>query len=286
MRGGGYINWRRSEKNRNMFQVSTLTSPAQSNHSFNGICFRVLNRTLDTVRLRALTFGGEIGPFTVWTWDEEEHHKGVAPVGEPYKSDKGWRLCAVGHGAPSSAFRVQLEESVDVPPKRLVWMYVHTSLQHDRGILYQSFISPESRVAEDETLTLLPGCARLGATPFAPNGFFRRNRGFSGSIDYDVVPLWWSAGKHLQFPEAFRKAVFAVLLCHNSSDGTLNCMPFEVLLLILEKLYWRDFERREGEESEEEVDGDGGERRGRGCCDKWSGVVARGLGYMRLNLTE
>ena len=270
-----------------MQELRTFTSPRDSNHAFNGVCSRISNLSIEPVVVRSVVFGGEVGTFSVWVCAHPR-------VAEPWTSADLWTLCGSGHGSPSFEHRCDLEEPFLVAPGQDVWLYVHSSLQHDRGIAYQSFGSRESCIAADRNLCMLPGAARLGHTPFgAQTGFFRKNRGFSGALCYDTQRLPWSVMDHRQFPKQFRKCIFAVLLCHNSSDGLLHHLPFEVLLLILEQLYWRDFCKTETDDEEddekEETESESEllrelrqrrrRRRNRGCFASCWGAMMRRLGY-------
>ncbi len=270
-----------------MQELRTVISPRDANHTFNGVCSRLVSTSIELAVVRSVVFGGEIGPFTAW-WCLEERgsQRQAAASSEPWTSGRRWTLCAQGVAAPSEEFRAELDVPLVVPPGGQAWFYVHSALQHDRGIAYQSFSSRDSCVASDANLTMYPGAARLGDTPFGGNGFFRKNRGFAGALCYETERLPWSVMNHKLFPRSFRRCVFQMLLCHNSSEGLLRCLPFEVLLLILEQMYWRDFAVREDEEDEEEddesIDDDTAHlrrsrrRHARGCfASCWAGLLRR-----------
>jgi hypothetical protein len=134
-----------------------------------------------------------------------------------------------------------------VPAGSTCALFVHSTENHDRGIAYQSFRSYDEKILDDGTIAVFPGQARIGTDAFVTDdelrrwGWHRGPRGLAGGIIYESVRRRWSSETHLLFPLPFKAAVETVLLCGRREDCVLCCLPFEITLLLLGCLDWRDW---------------------------------------------
>lgn len=85
-----------------------------------------------------------------------------------YKSKAGWTRVAGGVEEPCwrGSRELRFVEPVVVPVGARVALYVHSTLPHDRGIMYQSFHSYETPICRDSNLCIYPGEARVGHVAF------------------------------------------------------------------------------------------------------------------------
>ena len=213
-------------------RLATRVRPSNANHSFNGIMFDLQNIGIDDVLVAGLCFGGEIGNYQIFA-----HMEGSCL--ECVRDADAWKLIDEGFSNPSPNHFVEIAAPIRLSAGKIMALYVHSSLQNDRGIMYNAYRGPECGANDD--LRILSGVARLGVTPFGAGGWYRQNRGFAGTVEYRRCRLTWNFRDHKRFSLEMRRAIFTMLLCHNRSDCIVSLLPYECLYHILEHLYWRDW---------------------------------------------
>lgn len=114
---------------------------------------------------------------------------------------------------------------------------MHSKLGGDDAIVYDN---QRSRITyEDQALRVFPGLAHLSNRPFGRSGMWgfpwRESREFVGRVHYGVGYVLWNpvAEVHLWFPQDFRTAVKALLLCTRRQSSPLHCLQDEVIFYIL-----------------------------------------------------
>jgi len=231
----------------NLKHMDTPVKPRNSNHTYSGICFDVKSCGFETIIIRGVAVGGEIGNYTIWSKNTS--------VQVTYKKKSDYTLVAKGFSQPSfqKAKLLKLETPIFLKPNSVVTIYVHSGVRSDRGIYYQS-ISRNSAYCKDDNLEIYPGFARVGNPAFDSNdtddfgygnwgwGGWRSGRAFSGSIIYSIQGKKWSYNCHREFPLYFRDVVICLLLCWNREECPLSMIPAETLFHVIELLNWRDWE--------------------------------------------
>lgn len=81
---------------------------------------------------------------------------------------ESWSLCGQGICGPAwkEPQDLMLQETFTVPVGELCGIYVHSSLQNDRGIMYQTYGCYTDPIVKDENVVCFPGQARVGHEPF------------------------------------------------------------------------------------------------------------------------
>lgn len=225
-------------------RLITPIQPSDANHSFNGILFDVRCISMEDVEIVSVAVGGDIGPWQVFA------KPASIRTGFKRRSD-GWVL--VGKGVSEPCWRgsqeLPLSVPVVIPAGETHALFVHSSLNHDRGILYQTYPNVDAPICRDRDLSLFPGEARIGSVPFADDdddqagrwGWYRGPRGLAGHVSYRTRPKLWSPETHRIFPVEFQLAIVTVLLCWQREECGLSILPLEALFTILRKMYWRDW---------------------------------------------
>jgi hypothetical protein len=155
---------------------------------------------------------------------------------------------AEGHHAPClEGCELSLAQPVLVRAGQTCALFVHSRLNNDRGIAYQSFPNYHEPVARDGNLAIYPGQARIGTDPFVADdelnrwGWHRGPRGLAGAIVFECVRKQWSVERHRQFPRVFRDVIVALLWCARQPECGLAALPSELFLHVTTFLDWRDF---------------------------------------------
>ncbi len=147
-----------------LVRLLTPIQPSDANHSFSGVIFDVQAVGLEPVVVLGVAVGGEIGPYTVY-YKPTTYRSG-------YKLKDGWTV--VGKGVEGACWRgsreLRFQTPVVVPCGARVALYIHSSLPHDRGIMYQTFPSYDATVCRDDNLCIYPGEARVGHVAFMDEG--------------------------------------------------------------------------------------------------------------------
>ena len=221
-------------------ELRTRVGPRTANHSFNGLLFDVRAVGLEDVVVTGLVVGGEIGPYAVFVRD------GTWRQG--YTHEEGWTRVAEGHHAPCpEGCELPLARPVLVRAGHTCALFVHSRLNNDRGIAYQSFHNYHEPVASDDSLAVYPGQARIGTDPFVSDeelnrwGWHRGPRGLAGAVVFSCIRVPWSPERHRQFPRVFRDVIVALLWCSSQPDCGLALLPSELFLHLSSFLDWRDW---------------------------------------------
>jgi len=235
------------EEREGLWRLETRTKPHMGDHSFNGVMFDVENIGIDTVSVAGVVVGGEIGQYTVWGKLES--------IQTGYKTKSGWELLAQGelyNDRPE--VQLPLLRPLVVPAGSVGALYVHSAVQNDRGIYYQSCRHDRGSVDADENIRLLPGNARVSPSPFDDSddadelggfwwGGWRSSRAFCGQVLYKPIRTIWRWDNHLEFtPEFQRTIVHLMCIWEFREDSVLAMLPQEVLFQIFANLDWRDFQ--------------------------------------------
>lgn len=233
------------------FYLPTPVTPARANHSYNGVLFEVEvpAKALEEVVVQGIVCGGEIGRFQIFL------HRGqrMAELSRQaeYRWSRNWEKISEGElAADWRGLMLPLHNHVRIAPGEAVVFYVHSSLENDLGIAYQSYSTSRPIVADDN-ISIYPGYARIGSIPFDDedmrhhHAWWRPGRGLAGGIQYRCIRKQWSCELHMEFPStAFRTAVFTFLMIAQLRPESLpGQLPTEALWMILEQLDWRDWPR-------------------------------------------
>mmetsp|Transcript_7136 Transcript_7136/g.13928 ORF Transcript_7136/g.13928 Transcript_7136/m.13928 type:complete len:359 (+) Transcript_7136:3-1079(+) len=180
-------------------------------HTFSGIMFDVEAKTqmpVTYIEIHAIWVRGRLGRIQVFT----------TPDGYLYKNNKAscWKRVHYGNH-PRSPFELSplpLDPPIQLKPGERVGIYVHSSEQGDRAIVYNNQRSAETH--KDDFITIFPGLAHTSSIPFHPIGFWgstswRRHREFVGRMSFGAKFLLWNHSNHCHFPIEFQKAVEAAL---------------------------------------------------------------------------
>ena len=128
-------------------------------------------------------------------------------------------------------------EPLEVPVGASIGLYVHSSAPNDESIVYDNQRGQNGH--SDAFMTILPGMAHLGFTPFANNapwggGGWRDRRQFVGRVSYSVRYKLWSPKICQRFPHEFRRSALAFVNVHIFSWKGL---PMDVVVYILNMLH-------------------------------------------------
>ena len=226
------------------WKISTPVRPAHANHSYNGVMFDVQSISIEDVWITAINIGGEIGPYTVY-WRE-----GSIALGFKHAAD--WTQCASGHVDSSEwqGIDLPLQEPVFLKSHRKIALYIHSSLDNDQAIAYQTYPSMQHPICSDGKIALFPGQGRVGNEPFDNGaaeqrwGWFRAPRGLAGGLTYRCLRRQWTPEDMLIFPESFQNVIMQLHLIYmfSGEQGLLGILPLECFYMILGQLDWSDFE--------------------------------------------
>jgi hypothetical protein len=243
--------------------IHTLHTPIsadRADHSYNGIIFDIKAKGPYEVAIKSIWVAGMLGRVRVFArdrpWerraaDEPAEVVGVGWCGQPRRSvpRAGYELVFDKKCPPSwdKPVELVLDKLITLLPNEERAIYVHSDLQDDLGIQYQSFGSHNHQMVEDDYIIVYAGVGHAGSEPFdVTNGWFtnvhgsRSARGPAGSISYTSKLKGWNPWDHLIFPSEIHDAVLTMLLVHGRMhpSNPMRNLPLHVLYHILEMMHW------------------------------------------------
>eukprot|EP00667_Euglena_gracilis_P004950 EG_transcript_4983 len=219
-------------------------------HTFCGIMFDVRCqsvRPVEYVEVQSLWVRGDLGPVKVFVvpGGYRDPVKNAEEVSNAvHKTVDQWTLV---FEATLPASMDTLQELVLTSPLRLCpgdtyGVYVHSALPGDRGLVYDN---QRSKVTHsDAYLQILPGLAHVSFKPFGRDGPWRQGRAwrahrqFVGRVSYGVRWKLWTPETHLWFPVGFRRLTHCLVWAAAQPGCTLQPLPLDVLLYILNLCRW------------------------------------------------
>jgi len=230
--------WPIIERNEpNKLQFPTQVNNA--NHTYNGVSFHVRSKSLTAViRVESFWVGGDLGQVTIWASSAYGFNPTSPPVGED------WINVAAGEYEPcwTDSTEIKLLKPVDINPGATMGFYIHSAVNNDNGIAYNSH---SGLVCEDKNTSVWAGFGHTSSDAFSmDHGWsWRRNRGPSGAMSYSQVFTLWCPRTHSKFPPSFKKVVFCLLAIHSKRPlSLLSQLPLDVLYNVLEYCHLQWFE--------------------------------------------
>ena len=162
---------------------------------------------------------------------------------------KNWEVVAELNikGSLQNVATIKLSKPVIIRPNCIRGFYIHSKVNHDRALKYQSYRGYEHVIADDRSIVMFPGQARCGVEPFSEEdqdpgiwgwSWWRSIRGFSGSVTYRAIKKTWSPKTHHEFPPPFRRMVVILLMAWNRHDCVFQTLPLESLYTVIESMEW------------------------------------------------
>ncbi len=245
-----------------VIQLATDVQPAQADHSFAGVVFDVATLSDWEATLRSFHVAGQLGTVSVYAardgWcDVGDVQRAVARSGWGNANDmidsSRWDLVARARHSPSwnACVEIVLDKPVRILPGSAAGIYIHTDVENDGGLIYQSCARSDVLGGNDH-ISILPGLGHTSSTPFGTDdGWWAssrtRMRGLSGAVSYTVRRRFWSIADAPEMPLSLRNAVRLVLLCHARGGNALGILPKVLVHTILEYCSWSWFEQSEAE---------------------------------------
>jgi len=210
--------------------VEFATQVNNANHTFNGVVFEVKSKCPTAViRVESFWVGGDLGEITIWACPTYKTATNTPPTGE------GWINVAADTYEPcwTDSTEVKLTKPVDIDPYKSMGFYIHSALNNDQGLAYNSH---SGVVCEDKNTSVWAGWGHTRSVPFLQQSWsWRRNRGPSGAMSYSQIYTLWCPRTHYKFPPSFKKVVFCLLAIHSKRPlSLLSQLPLDALYAILE----------------------------------------------------
>ncbi len=243
-----------------LLQLATDVQPAQADHSFAGVVFDVATLSDWEATLRSFHVAGQLGTVSVYAardgWcDTGDLQRAVARSGWGNANDmidsSRWDLVARARHSPSwnACVEIVLDRPVRILPGSVAGIYIHSNIENDGGLIYQSCARSDA-LGGDDHITILPGLGHTSSTPFGTeDGWWAssraRMRGLAGAVTYTVRRRFWSVAEAEEMPLSLRKAVRVLLLCHARGGNALSILPKVLVHAILEYCSWSWFTQPE-----------------------------------------
>jgi len=244
------------ETNSRSHILQTAVQPRYANHSYNGIMFSMEGRGIEDLEILSFSIGGELGLTRIYVTDLSWL--------DVDKDESSWTLVAnesiTGRKRYSQAwsepYEMKLLHPVLLPSGVKKGFYIHVEVDHDRGLLYQSYKRFDEEIASDGLLKIFPGKGHTSNFPFDESGgWWRTVRGLAGSVTYRTIRKTWHWKTHRQFPKEFRNVIVTLLLCKSREECVLfHGMPNELLWHLFEWLDWKWWEDVQNKEESQDED--------------------------------
>jgi len=231
------------------YQSFTAETEDHEDHTFCGIFFDLRANDkfpLSYLEVSSLCVRGQLGPLTVWTRPGGHGGRHLECVHDPEQ----WTKVYEKFHEPSFDELVELvlDEPMRIESGDTLGVYVHSSLDGDRSIVYDDqrryFTAEHPEVVRDDgKLLILPGTAHLSKKPFgrrAPWGgdSLRQGRLFVGRVNYGARWMLWNPETHDRFPLGFRAATETLLMGGRRPDCLLYNLGDEILLYVMNRCSW------------------------------------------------
>jgi hypothetical protein len=141
------------------------------------------------------------------------------------------------------------DEPVYLKPGEMRALYIHSTLQGDRAIVYDnSYYGSSEKRFEDDKLAILTGRAHVSTTCFGQDPIWgwgnawRDRREFVGRLAYGTVYKLWNPEVQPKFGSCFQDGARALMLSQRRWESPVSMLPDEAVFYILNMCRWDWFD--------------------------------------------